>query len=310
MGLDPKAEQFLEQMKASTSATYRVALESFAEFYRPQGSIKDFLDRINEDNKRDYVEKQYVAETTLKSFVASLQQKGLSPKTIRCYAAAIQSLARYIFRFSIIDLRYVRLPPALLRSRKYPWNLENVSKFINSFSDPMYKALACLLFQSGLGLREALSLRYEDIASEFEKGVTPLCLDFTISGRRKTEQPFLTFCGKWACQLLRIYLKGKRIKPSDRLFPITKESVDTYFRACAKAFLGSWQGRCPARPHSLRSAFKTILADSKAIDRKDVEYFMAHNLQDIEKTYTERSLESWRSIYAKVERFLTPENIV
>jgi integrase len=305
--LDQKAEQYLEQLKPSTVVTYRAALQVFSEFYKPHGTIKDFLDRINEDNKRDYVEKQYVAEKTVKDFVAYLQEKNLSPKTIRCYVAAIQGLAQYFFRFAIINTRYVNMPPPVTKSRKHPWTLETVTQFINTFDEPMYRALACLLFQSGLSLREALNLRYGDIAEELEKRITPLCLDFTTTGRRKTGQPFLTFVGKWTCEQLRNYLKWKRIQPEDKLFPVTKEAVDAYFRRQALRFLGQWHGRCPARPHSLRSAFKTILKDSGAIDEKDVEYFMGHKLGDIEKIYTERSIEQWRAIYAKAEPFLTPK---
>jgi integrase len=316
---DPKAEEFLSMVKKGTEATYRIALQNFAGFYQNQGyprpgTLKDFREALNVDRKADYGGDN-VAGKTMKAYVAFLKDKGKSRKTIRCYAAAVQSYCRYVFKAPIIDLKYAELPTAIVQSRKHPWTLETVSKFISSFPDPMYQALAGVLFQSGLSISDALTLTWKDIMEEFQKGTIPLCLDFIAVGRRKTGQPFLTFIGHWAFGLLATYLKGRQPKPEDRLFGVTKESTDAAFRTHAKRFLGSWQGRNPARPHSLRGAFKTILTgarinDSPAIDRKDVEYFMAHNLEDIEKVYTERDKETWRGIYARVERFLSPENLV
>lgn len=90
---------------------------------------------------------------------------------------------------------------------------------------------------------------------------------------------------------------------------MTEESVDSYFRVCARAFLGSpWKDRNPAGPHSLRHGFKTLLKDSKTIDLKDVEFFLAHDLTgDMDSIYTSRDVQGWRKIYAAGEPFLTPK---
>jgi hypothetical protein len=98
------------------------------------------------------------------------------------------------------------------------------------------------------------------------------------------------------------------LKPEERIFPITKQSVEGYWRVRAKQFLTEgWTGRCPACPHSFRSAFKTLCSDSKAITESDVELFMCHKAKrDLRLVYTDRSLEAWRGIYAKVEPYLTP----
>jgi hypothetical protein len=53
-----------------------------------------------------------VDRMTLNNFVAWLQNRGYSPKTVRTYVGAVQSLAKY-FDVSI-SLRYVLLPPAQL----------------------------------------------------------------------------------------------------------------------------------------------------------------------------------------------------
>jgi len=65
---------------------------------------------------------------TLNNFVAWLQNRGYSPKTVRIYVGAVQSLAKY---FDVhISLRYVQLPPAQPVNKKHPWNIEEVGEFI------------------------------------------------------------------------------------------------------------------------------------------------------------------------------------
>jgi uncharacterized protein (DUF927 family) len=59
-----------------------------------------------------------VDRMTLNNFVAWLQNRGYSPKTVRTYVGAVQSLAKY-FDVSI-SLRYVQLPPTRPVNKKHP----------------------------------------------------------------------------------------------------------------------------------------------------------------------------------------------
>jgi len=171
----------------------------------------------------------------------------------------------------------------------------------------MHKSLAAALFQSGLSLIDALPLEYEVIREEYENGICPICLSLT---RHKTNVQFMTFLGSWSLGLLRTYLNGKHLEPKDQLFDITKESVDSYFRARARSFLGSWSTpRNPARPHSLRSAFKTLANKANVIDNFKVEYFMGHDLHSMDATYTSMNREDWRETYRQIEPFLTPKPV-
>ena len=58
---------------------------------------------------------------------------------------------------------------------------------------PVYRALLAVIFQSGLGIEEALNLKYKSIQEEFEQGIRPICLELK---RRKTELHFKHFSGQ------------------------------------------------------------------------------------------------------------------
>ncbi len=179
-------EKFLVTKKPGTRALYTYGLGEFKKYYQPQGTVEDFVDRVQEDLKRtDWREKQQVAQNILKGFSESLQAKGMAPKSVHTYVSSVQSMLKLHLGVKV-SLFSDTLPSPITQSRPYGWSLEMVGKFVESMTDPMYRSLTTLLFQSSLGIHEALSLEYEDIREEYEKGVMPLCLDFGLHGRKKS----------------------------------------------------------------------------------------------------------------------------
>jgi integrase len=304
---DEGIEKFLNHLKTpGTRALYTYGLTEFQKFYQPKGTVSDFLDRVEEDLKRTgWRERDLTAIDTLQDFADYLKAKNLSPNSIRSYVSSVQRLCK--FHKMPVSLLDVKLPDPVVQSKKHPWNLEQIGKFIELFDDPMYKALAALLFQSGLSLVDALSLEYGDIQEEYEQGLSVLCLDLT---RHKTQVEFTTFAGSWSVSLLRIYLDGKHLNPTDRVFQTTKESVDAYFRVRGKQFLGSYStARNPARPHSLRGGFKTLSNRANVVENFVVEYFLGHDVHDMDKTYTSMDREGWRETYKLIEPYLDPRTL-
>jgi integrase len=123
-----------------------------------------------------------------------------------------------------------------------------------------YKCAAAYIVQGGLSISDLLGLKYGDIKEEFEKNVTPLCLDLS---RKKTNVPFLTFIGSWALGLLKQHLKDRPLNDDTPIFTVTRRAVDNYFRRVGVKFGEGFSGRNPYSPHSLRAAFRTILSDHK-----------------------------------------------
>lgn len=304
--IDFATKQFLEALSPNTRRVYKHGLIAFQQFYSKHGSLENFLDEIERDALRPRFEKRRIGNKTLNEFVKWLENRKFKPKTIRTYVAAVQSLAKF---YEIpLSLRYVHLPPSRPASKKYPWTIEEVERFVNLMEEPIYKSIAASIVQSGLSLSDLLNLKYMDIKDEFENGVTPLCIDLS---RKKTSVPFLTFIGEWAIQLLKEYLvskKGRKIKPTQKLYPISARAVENHFAKVARQFIGAYNGINPCRPHSLRAAFHTILRDHK-VDPLYVEFWMGHKLPEHNAVYISKSKEGWRKTYREqAEPWLTPSN--
>jgi len=298
---DEEVTEFLSVLKPGTRRVYSHGLSAFQRFYAQQGSIKEFLNLVEEDQRKPRWERKRVARTTLNAFVVWLEKHGYKPKSIRAYVGAIQSLAKY---FDIpISLLYVDLPPAQAISKKHPWTIEDIGKFVTLMENPIYKSIAASIVQSGLSLSDLLSLTYGDINVELEKNITPLCLDLS---RKKTSVPFMTFLGDWAAKLLKEHLINERMEEENYVYNVTARAVDAYFCRTARKFAGKFHGRNPYSPHSLRAAFRTLLSDHK-VDPLYIEFWMGHKVPEQQRVYISKSREGWRQTYREqAEPWLTP----
>ena len=298
---DSEVSEFLSVLKLGTRNVYGRGLAAFQQFYSNQGSIRDFLDRVEQDRLLPRNERRRVDRLTLNSFVTWLQNKGYSPKTIRIYVGAVQSLAKY---FDIpISLRYVQLPPAQPINKKHPWTIEEVGDFVASMDRRIYRSMAASILQSGLSMSDLLALTYGDIKEDLEKGITPVCLSLT---RKKTGIAFITFLGDWAVRLLREHLANSKLDDEACIYNVSSRAVHAYFRNVAQEFAGDFRGRNPYSPHSLRAAFRTFLSDHK-VDPLYIEFWMGHKTPEQQSAYINKSRESWRQTYREhAEPWLTP----
>jgi integrase len=146
-------------------------------------------------------------------------------------------------------------------------------------------------------------MTYGGVKEEFEKGITPLCLDLT---RKKTGVQFITFLGSWSVKLLKDYLANRKLENETPIYNVSARTVHAYFRQAARKFAGAFKGRNPYSPHSLRAAFRTFLSDHK-VDPLYIEYWMGHKIPEQLRAYINKSREGWRQTYRQqAEPHLTP----
>jgi integrase len=293
--------EFLSILKVGTRGVYAAGLRLFRQYYSSKGSIRDFLNSVEHEWLLPRHAKRRIAAETLNGFAAWLQNRGYTPKTVRVYVGAVQSLAKY---YDIpISLRYVNLPTATPVNRKHPWTLIEVGEFVAAMDKPMCRSIAASILQSGLSISDLLALTYGAIKEELEKGIIPLCLALT---RKKTGVQFITFLGSWSVKLLKEYLAYRKLDDETPIYNMSARTVHAYFRQAAKKFAGAFKDRNPYSPHSLRAAFRTFLSDHK-VDPLYIEYWMGHKIPEQIPAYINKSRESWRQTYTEqAEPHLTP----
>jgi hypothetical protein len=308
---DSKTSEFLKRKKPGTRKIYSAGLDAFEKFYEPQGTIPQFLDRVQADRNLGWRETQNIATNVMGDFVMWLKPQ-YARKSVRSYVGAVQSLAKYFgLPFSTRD---TALPASNPESKKFPWTLEETAEFVGLMKLPLYRSLAVLLLQSGFDCRTSLELRYGDIKTEYETSVIPLCL---CTERFKTEIPFLSFIGTWGVRTLREYLNSRgSLAETDRLFPVSEQAVDAYFRRCAVKFLNKELSgeRNPCSPHSLRAAFSTFCRDNLSGEARPAEvyidFWMGKSVLEQKGVYISKTVESWRQTWReRAEPFVTPLSV-
>jgi integrase len=149
------------------------------------------------------------------------------------------------------------------------------------------------MFQSALAVQEISQLNYGDVQDEIESGILPICLQVV---RQKTGTPFKTFLGRDAVKYLRLYLETRNnLKRNSPLFTlwgspkrITPQAIQQRFSLISEelSFIKKEdlaKGYSPARPHSLRSGFRSRLTGKISDDL--IEFWMGHTLSGTKGAY-------------------------
>ncbi len=318
--LDERIEEFLGLKGKSTARVYRAGLKLFLEYYREkhgeEADFDDFLDLIFEEFKKGPREQRRVAEPEIAGFIEYMTEKELANKSMLAYLAGVQNYLKY--RNVTVSMTFIGNVPqniALKVNEKHEWKLEQIQEFLDRAKTFRDKALILCIVQSGLGLEELLSLSYGDIQNEFEKGIVPIHMRLT---RQKSGVLFRTFFGRDAVKYLRLYLETRQNLTSDSpLFTkwgsdvtrLTKEAVDGKFREIADSvdFITEedMNGYNPARPHSLRAAFRSRLT-GKVADSL-IEFWMGHEIGEQKRAYLNLPTEEMRELYMDAEKHLALE---
>jgi len=317
VALDDSVTRYLETRKPSTGAAYEKCLKRFVLFYGKP--FKSFLEYIEEQRKgnldRPIHEKVRPGEDVIRGFIEWHEEAGYSNYSILQAIGAVQNILKY---YGIaISFSFIETPPArpMKENDKHEWTLDQIRQFVEVAEYIRDKAYILFAFQSGLSIGDVLALNYGDIRREFEAGTIPLAIE---KYREKTNVPIRTFIGRDAVTYLRLYLQSRPdIRPDEPIFTLlgtderaTAGSIQKKLRNYAEklSFLYDEDlknGYNPARPHSLRSAFRSRLTGK--MDGELIEFFMSHELQQSQRTYMNQPLDELREIYANFEHLLAIE---
>ena len=319
MSVGKEAEEYLKLKTESTAEIYRTAYRKFIKFYRRRHGedtgFGHFLDRIFENLKIPRRQQKRIAEAEMVDFIEDMINEGASNNTIRLYFTAVQNFLKY--KGVQISAKWVgNFPKSIPKktNHKHEWTLAQIREFVDKATTFRDKAMILALFQSGMGINELCELNYGDVSTELEKGDLPLTLNIV---RQKNGLPYKTFLGADAVKYLKLYLETRRdlrgesplfVKQGTDNVRITEGLVQAKFRGIAKqlSFIDTeGEGYNPARPHSLRSAFRSRLTGK--MDGDLIEFFMGHKLPETKRTYMNLPTNELRELYGQFEGQLSIE---
>lgn len=275
-------------LSAATVRAYLTDIRQFMIFLAEQGRVPDRLDTID---RRD-----------VQSFLAELFRRGEARSSMSRKLAALRSFFQYALRMRQVGenpAKAVRNP----RQEIYQPRVLNVDEIFSVLDaedgmdgEPLRhsrdKALAELLYGSGLRISEALGLNVDDV--QLAAGVVRVM----GKGNRERMAPLSDTC----VPALREWLDDRTLLAADgetALFVGMRGGRRMQRREALRSMerLGSLAGVAKHfSPHALRHSFATHLLDGGA-DLRSVQELLGHRRLTTTQRYTQVSLEHLMRVY-------------
>jgi integrase/recombinase XerD len=313
-----EVKEFLNMKKKSTAKVYKAGLKLFISFYKDRygqnKTFSEFLDILEENSQLPRNKRRKLAETELVEFIKHLEKLNYSRNSIRAYIAGVQNFLKYK-DFTVSQRWLGNLPRSIpmKKNRKHKWKLSQIKEFVDKAQTYRDKAIILVLFQSGISISDLCEFTYGDVKKQIEEGGLPVLLNLA---RRKTGVSYKTFIGADAVQYLKQYLKTRRnitdnkplfTKWNSNITPLTPAAITKKFKEITPSlsFIQDNGGINPARPHSLRSAFRSRLTGK--MDGDLIEFFMGHEIGEVKRAYINLPDDEFRDLYTSFEKELSIE---
>ncbi len=274
-------------MSDHTIRNYGVDLAQFQEFLKNTGRIDRFPERVE--------------HATIRSFIAFLNEKGISKQTIARKTAALRSFYKYQVKRGRMESNPAQSIRSPRLEKKIPTflSVDQVDNLISapdtsSFIGMRDKAILEMLYSAGLRTFELVGLNHSDI------DLSAMTLRTRGKGMKERINPI----GKYATAALREYIQRKYQQPNYPRFD--QNAVFVNFRGSRlttrsiRRMLASYISLADlpteVTPHTLRHSFATHLLQRGA-DLRIVQELLGHENISTTQIYTHITDADMREIY-------------
>jgi len=288
MKISRLADEYLEDIKNIKRYSSNT-VKSYTE------DLNDFL-KYCKNSSHDQVYK--ISEKFVKTFLMTLNEKGLDKKSISRKLASIRGMFKYAYLQNYIEANPLILISNPKAKRKLP-EVASTSSILEIYelaeendSDPnLVKAIFELLYGCALRVSELCSLNFIDLDQK-EK---------TLKVLGKGNKMRIVPVGDKSLEVIKEYLKGKNNIKSTSALLTNKEGKRIYPRQVHRIvtkYLGKVTDLKRKSPHVLRHSAATHMLDRGA-DLRAVKEILGHENLSTTQIYTHVSIERLKSTYKK-----------
>lgn len=276
--------QFEKRFSPNTVTAYQKDLYQFS----------DFIKELEPDLLA-------ISHQQVRSWVVSLMDEGMEPKSINRKISSLRSFYKFLQREGLINnspMLHVKAPkvpkrlPVIITEQKMDTLLDADTIFSDDFQGIRNRLIIELLYGTGMRLAELLALKDDDINS-YENQIKVL-------GKRNKER--IIPITKSLASLIQEYQSLKRNQDFAVQSPsliVTNEGKVAYPKLIYRvvnAILSLISTHDKKSPHILRHSFATSLLNRGA-DLNAIKELLGHSSLAATQVYTHNSVEKLKSIY-------------
>lgn len=280
------------------SAERNVSPHTLRNYHSDLSQFEEFLKRVLESETLSIEDIRKVNHITIRAFLSSLYEKGISKSSLARKVSAVRTFFKYLCRELVISDNPGKMVSTPRKEKTLPrfLSIDEMDRLLNTPAGESTltirdRAILETFYSSGLRIGEIVAINLEDI--NFNDSL------IRVKGKGRKER--IVPIGSKAIEAIREYLKvsSKMRNAGYPLFlnkygnRITTRSVHRIVEKYKK-LSGLWD----MTPHSIRHSFATHMLNGGA-DLRSVQELLGHANLSTTQRYTHVSMDKLMEIYDK-----------
>lgn len=318
---DQKIKDWLNAIQSeNTKIVYSSAAKTF--FTWLGQSPTDFINAIDEDNRKPMTERRNLARSKLLEFHnyattklphrnggRNIVGEGVSYNAAKTMMGAIRSLLSEYGIIIKFNRRHIPKPKERSPFTRLRLNTAQIRSLLSNARTLRDRAIIITICQSGMDLNTLVSMKYKMVKAALEGQEPPVQLDLF---RQKAAIGYFSFIGTEGIEAIKLYLqdlkhRGIELKDDDHLWltdrnrePLSEHNIMKALRICAiKAGLINGEDAYNiSGGHALREFFSSSLNAAK-VPKVYIDLMLGHAQSDMDSAYFKADPQAIRTEYAR-----------
>lgn len=289
----PEIEEFLKYLRF----TKRFSQHSILAYENDLNAFVQFsTDQFEAAGPKDW------SFMVIRSWVVSLMETGLDPKSVNRKISALRSLFRFLIKEGLVSENPMRKITGPKTAKKLPVfvdqssaeNLFSQLEFESTFEGQRDQLILETFYRTGMRLSELLGLQVKDVDLHGQS--------IKVLGKRNKERiiPFAGNFGKVLSQYLDFRNESPDRKSSPFFFCLEngKALYPKYVYRMVNKAISSVSSLSKKSPHVLRHTFATHMLENGA-DLNAIKEILGHANLSATQVYTHNTIEKLKNIHAQ-----------